>query len=150
MGKSDTTSLFHVSFHEKKKLSKCDARVLVCYGCSLNFKRNWQGPLPQFDFIIVKKLRRLGMKYLATPSNAYFMLFVIILFINPLNVFSVSIWHLMLRIWSKQQHCLKRYIEVFKDLLWEAQVLEIDVSRLVVFLSFACLYSWGHFICRVA
>ena len=91
MGKSDTTSLFHVSFHEKKKLSKCDARVLVCYGCSLNFKRNWQGPLPQFDFIIVKKLRRLGMKYLATPSNAYFMLFVIILFINPLNVFSVSI-----------------------------------------------------------
>ena len=75
MGKSDTTSLFHVSFHEKKKLSKCDARVLVCYGCSLNFKRNWQGPLPQFDFIIVKKLRRLGMKYLATPSNAYFYAF---------------------------------------------------------------------------
>ena len=39
-------------------LAKCDARVSVCYGCSLNFKRNGQGPLPPFDFIIVKKLRR--------------------------------------------------------------------------------------------
>ena len=82
---------FMYPFMKKKKLSKCDARVSVCYGCSLNFKRNGQRPLPQFDFVIVKKLRRLGMKYLATPSNAYFMLFVIILFINPLNVFSVSI-----------------------------------------------------------
>ena len=91
MGKSDTTSLFHVSFHEKKETIKMWRQGFSLLRCSLNFKRNGQGPLPQFDFIIVKKLRRLGMKYLATPSNAYFMLFVIILFINPLNVFSVSI-----------------------------------------------------------
>ena len=62
-------------FMEKKKQSKCDTRVSVCYGCSLNFKRNGQWPLPQFDIVIVKKLRRLGMKYLATPSNAYFSAF---------------------------------------------------------------------------
>ena len=36
-------------------LAKCDARATVCYGCSLSFKRNGQGPLPPFDFIIVKK-----------------------------------------------------------------------------------------------
>ena len=36
-------------------LAKCVARATVCYGCSLNFKRNGQGPLPPFDFIIVKK-----------------------------------------------------------------------------------------------
>ena len=57
-------------------LAKCDARVSVFYGCSLNFKRNGQGPLPPFDFIIVKKLRReyynQGMKCLAAPSSAYF------------------------------------------------------------------------------
>ena len=57
-------------------LAKCDGRVSVYYGCSLNFKRNRQGLLPPFDFIIVKKLTReyynQGMKYLAAPSNAYF------------------------------------------------------------------------------
>ena len=57
-------------------LAKCDARVSVFYGCSLNFKRNGQGPLPPFDFIIVKKLRReyynQGMKCPAAPPNAYF------------------------------------------------------------------------------
>ena len=36
-------------------LAKCDARATVYYGCSLNFKRNGQGRLPPFDFIIVKK-----------------------------------------------------------------------------------------------
>ena len=39
-------------------LAKCDARISVFYGCSLNFKRNGQEPLPPFDFTIVKKLRR--------------------------------------------------------------------------------------------
>ena len=56
-------------------LAKCDASVTVCYGCSLNFKGNGQGPLPPFYFIIVKKLRRecnnQGMKCLAAPSKAY-------------------------------------------------------------------------------
>ena len=36
-------------------LAKSDARVSVCYGCSPNYKRNEKGPLPSFDFIIVKK-----------------------------------------------------------------------------------------------
>ena len=57
-------------------LAKCDARVSVRYGCSFNFERNGQGPLPPFDFIIVKNLRReycnQRMKYLAARSNAYF------------------------------------------------------------------------------
>ena len=57
-------------------LAKCDAMVTACYGCSLNFKRNGQGSLPPFDFIIVKKLRReyynQRMKCLAAPSSAYF------------------------------------------------------------------------------
>ena len=61
-------------------LSKCDARVSVCYGCSLNFERNRQGPLPPFAFIIVKKLRRKydnqRMKYLAAPPNAFFHAFL--------------------------------------------------------------------------
>ena len=38
-------------------LAKFDTRVSVCYGCSLNFKRNGQEPLLSFDFIVVKKLR---------------------------------------------------------------------------------------------
>ena len=56
--------------------AKCDAKVSVQYGFSLNFERNGQRPLPPFDFIIVKKLRpkyyNQGMKCLAAPSNAYF------------------------------------------------------------------------------
>ena len=87
-------------------LARCAglARVTVCYGCSLNFKRNGQGLLPPSNFIIVKKLRReyynQRMKCLAAPSNAYFHYFflVIIRFINPLNVFSLHIWHLMLHV----------------------------------------------------
>ena len=39
-------------------LAKCDARVTVCYGCSLNLKRNGQGLLRPFNLIIVKKIRR--------------------------------------------------------------------------------------------
>ena len=54
-------------------LAKCEAMVAVCYGCSLNFKRNGQGPLAPFDFIIVKTLRRefynQEMKCLSAPSN---------------------------------------------------------------------------------
>ena len=59
-------------------LARCAglARVTVCYGCSLNFKRNGQGLLPPSNFIIVKKLRReyynQRMKCLAAPSSAYF------------------------------------------------------------------------------
>ena len=56
-------------------LSKCDARVSVCHGCSFNFKRNEEGQLPPFDFIIVKKFKREyfnpGRKCLAAYFHAF-------------------------------------------------------------------------------
>ena len=97
-----------------------------------------------------------------------FMLFVIICFINTLNVFSVSIWHLVLRrytivqlVRSPQHLAMLRNFQLFQLFqlflywkgawkysknYWEAQVLEIDVSRFMVFLSFVCFYSWRYFI----
>ena len=83
-------------------LAKYDARVTVCYGCSLSFKGNGQGPLPPFDFIIVKKLRRecynQGMKCLEAPSNAYFHAFYDNPFYQPFECIQRNIWHLMLHI----------------------------------------------------
>ena len=37
----------------------------------------------------------------------------------------------------------------YSRVYWKAQILETDVSQLIVFLCFVCLYSWGHFICKV-
>ena len=154
--------------------SKCDARVSVCYGCSLKFERNRQGPLPPFDFIIVKKLRReyynQGMKCLAAPSNAYFHAFCDNPFYQPfqciqckclaLKITFMKMHNSIIGSLTPQHLAMLRNFQLFqflywKDTLkysriyWKAQVLEIDFSRFIVFFSFVCLYSWGHFICKV-
>ena len=144
-------------------MAKCDDRVTVCYGCSLNFKRNGQGPLPPFDFIIVKKLRReyynQGMKCLAAPSNTYFHALCDNPFYQPFkciqrkylafNVAHMKIHHSIIGSLTPQHLAMLRNFQLFqflywKDTLkyskvsWKAQVLEIDVSRFIVFLSFVC------------
>ena len=139
-------------------------QVTICYGCSLNFKRNRQGPLPPFDFIIVKKLRQeyynQGMKCLAAPSNAHFQAFCDNPFYQPFecniqqkylvfNVAHMKIHHSIIGLLTPQHLAILRNYQLFqflywKDTLkhskisWKSQVLEIDVSRFIVFLSFVC------------
>ena len=142
-------------------MAKWDTRPSVCYGCSLNFKRNGQGPLPPFDFIIVKKLRReyynQGMKCLAAPSNAYFHAFCDNPFYQPFeyiqgkylafNVTHMRTHNSIIGSLRPQHLAMLRNSQLLQFLYWKdtlkysriyrkAQVLEIDVSRFTIFLFF--------------
>ena len=128
--------------------------------------------LPMSRFIIVKKLRRecynQGMKCLATPSNAYFHVFGDNPFYQPFeciqrkylafNVAHMKIHNSIIGSLTPQHLAMLRNFQLFqflylKDTLkyskiyWKGQVIETYVSRFVLF--FVCLYSWGHFICKV-
>ena len=153
----------------KKWGKKCYTRVTVCSGCTLNFKRNGQGPLPPFDFIIVKKLRReyynQGTKCLAPPSNAYFHAFCDNLFYEPseyiqrkylaFNVAHMKIHNNIIGSLTPEPLVMVRNFQLFqffywKDTLkyskiyWKAQVLQINFSRFIVFFSLFLVCIHGN------
>ena len=155
-------------------MAKCDAKFSVCYGCSLNFKRNGQGLLPPFHFIIVKKLRwecyNQEMKFLAAPSNAYLHVFCDNPFYQPFeciqrkylsfNVAHMKIHNSIIGSLTPQHLAMLKNVQLFQFLYWKytskyskiywkAQFLKIDVSRFHIFLSFVYLYLWGHLVCKV-
>ena len=113
-------------------LAKYDARVTICYGCSLNFKWNGQGPLPPFDFLNVKKHRREyynpGIKCLAAPSNTYFHAFCDNSFYQPFeciqrkylafNVAHMKIHHRIIGSLTPQHLAMLRNFQLFQFLYW--------------------------------